>query len=141
MEIEKNKKYIIDIVKYKWLWLGLTALLLLPGIIAMIYSTVVNKTPLLVGIDFTGGTMLQYGFEREITKEDEGKIRTILNKEGIGNAIIQVSAPVTVKTEAKTEEVASEDTKENTAENATEAKAEEKVNTEYVVSIKTRYLE
>lgn len=141
MEIEKNKKYIIDIVKYKWVWLGLTALLLLPGIIAMIYSTVVNKTPLLVGIDFTGGTMLQYGFEREITKEDEGKIRTILNKEGIGNAIIQVSAPVSVKEEAKTEEVASEDTKENTAENSTEVKEEEKVSTEYVVSIKTRYLE
>jgi len=133
--MENNNKYIIDVVKYKWVWLGLTALFLIPGIIAMIYSTIVNKTPLLVGIDFTGGTMLQYGFEREITKEDEGKIRTILNKEGITNAIIQVSAPVTTKVETVKEEVSTEN--ETTEETITE----EKTATSYVVSIKTRYLE
>ena len=66
----ENKKGILDIVKYRWVWLTLSAILLLPGIIAMGYSAMIsaNHSPLLLGIDFTGGTMLQYGFDKEITK-------------------------------------------------------------------------
>ncbi len=148
----EQKKGILDIVKYKWVWLGLSALLLIPGIIAMGYSTVVNKSPLLLGIDFTGGTMLQYGFEKEITKTEEGQIRDILNKLGIDNAVIQTSAPVVAKTtESKPEENINEEVKADdkrvdvpkTVEPASTANAtsnsDEK--TEYVVSIKTRYLE
>ena len=115
----ENKKGILDIDKYRWVWLGLSALFLIPGIIAMIYSTIIYKTPLQLGIDYTGGTMLQYTFDKEITKTDEGKIRTILNKIGIDNAIIQTSAPI--------------EAKDNTKEAGEKAK--------YVVSLKTRYLE
>ena len=157
-----TKKGILDIVKYKWLCIGLTALFLLPGIIAMGYSTYKNKTPLLLGIDFTGGTMLQYGFDREITKEDEGVIRTIITDLGIDNPVIQTSAPVTVvkketpeeKTEVTEEETETKVevndetqtetkiTKETAAEEVTkEAEEQEAPSQKYVVSIKTRYLE
>lgn len=157
-----TKKGILDIVKYKWVCIAITALFLLPGIVAMGYSTYKNKTPLLLGIDFTGGTMLQYGFDKEITKEDEGVIREIITGMGIDNPVIQTSAPVTViKKEAPAEatEVAEEATETKvevndetqtetkitnetkTEEVAEENKAEETPSQKYVVSIKTRYLE
>ena len=57
-----NTKKIIDVIKYRWVWLVLSFVLLFPGIIAMLYSMKVypTHTPLLVGIDFTGGTIIQY---------------------------------------------------------------------------------
>ena len=53
----------LDIVKNRFIFLALSAILLLPGIAAMIYSTITypTHTPLKVGIDYTGGTTLQYG--------------------------------------------------------------------------------
>ncbi|MCR4881716.1 MAG: protein translocase subunit SecF [bacterium] len=142
----ENKKGILDIVKYRWIWICFSAVLLLPGIVAMGYSTVVNKTPLLLGIDFTGGTMLQYGFDREITKEDEGKIRTIVTNLGIDNPVIQTSAPVVTKAKEEVKEDADEVSENETGNVETKitetAKEEvEQETTQYVVSIKTRYLE
>lgn len=138
----ENKKGIIDIIKYKWLWIVITIILLLPGILAMGYSTYKNKTPLLLGIDFTGGTMLQYGFNKEITKDDEGKIRTILADLGIDNPVIQTSAPVVVQkdTVEKQDSMQDSDT-EDASQAANNEKAELKTINKYLVSIKTRYLE
>ena len=143
-----TKKGILDIVKYKWVCIGLTALFLLPGIIAMGYSTYINKTPLLLGIDFTGGTMIQYAFDKEITKNDEGVIRNIITDLGIDNPVIQTSAPVTVtKSEEKNEEpaqaISSQVKEASSAINNEAVDAPKTVDTQqkYVVSIKTRYLE
>ena len=141
-----ERKGILDIVKYRWVWLGLSAISLLPGIIAMIYSTVLNKSPLLLGIDFTGGTMLQYGFDRPITKDDEGTIRTIITGLGIDNPVIQTAAPVVSKTKENTREenqTVIENSEGNTETTVTETAKEDVVTetTQYVVSIKTRYLE
>ena len=144
----ENKKGILDIVKYRWVWLCLSAVLLLPGLIAMGYMATTNKdhSPLLLGIDFTGGTMLQYGFDKEITKEDEAKIRTIVTGLGIDNPVIQTSAPVVSKAKEEVKEETSE-VAENAAETdktAVKEEVKEEVQTEqtqYVVSIKTRYLE
>ena len=146
-----NKHGILDIVKYKWWCIAITILLLLPGIIAMGYSTYKHKTPLLLGIDFTGGTMLQYGFDKEITKEDEGIIRKILADMGIENPVIQTSAPVATlkensEKETLTEEVSSKEVNQQNQESVvaeTEAidKTTQESSQKYVVSIKTRYLE
>ena len=140
----ENKKGILDIVKYRWAWLAFSAILLLPGIVAMCYSTVINKAPLLLGIDFTGGTMLQYGFDKKITKDDEAKIRTIVTGLGIDNPVIQTSAPVVSKVKEEVKEQTAE-VKENSSEKETQAETvkeeKETVQTQYVVSIKTRYLE
>ena len=50
------KKNVIHVVKYRVVWICLSALLLLPGIIAMIYSMITYPThsPVKVGIDYTG---------------------------------------------------------------------------------------
>lgn len=56
----------LDIVKNRFIFLALSAILLLPGIVAMIYSTITypTHTPLKVGIDYTGGTTYNMALKR-----------------------------------------------------------------------------
>lgn len=82
----------IDVVKYRWVWFALSLLLILPGLVAMVYSMVTYPThfPVKVGIDFTGGTITQYSVEKDVSNADVENIRTQLIKSGIENPIIQV---------------------------------------------------
>ena len=81
----------LDIVKYRFLCLAISAILLTPGIIAMIYSAVTYPThsPLKVGIDYTGGTTLQYGVKEDITNNKLSKVRSDLISNGIENPYLQ----------------------------------------------------
>jgi len=90
-----NTRKIIDVVKYRWIWLLISLILLLPGIIAMGYSMKVypTHTPLLVGIDFTGGRIIQYAVDKKVSTDDIGTIRTKLIENGIENPVIQVLTP------------------------------------------------
>lgn len=90
--INTGKKHLVHVVKYRWWWMLLTTILLVPGIIAMIYSSVTyaNHTPLKVGIDYTGGTILQYGLEQKLNNSDVTKTREKLEKVGIENPYIQI---------------------------------------------------
>ncbi len=85
-------KNIIDVVKYKWLWIGISLVFIIPGIVAMIYSTIIYPThsPLRLGIDFTGGTMLQYGFKKDLKVSDLHIIRDDFKKIGLENPVIQI---------------------------------------------------
>lgn len=85
-------KHIIDIVKYRFVWLCISAILLLPGTAALIYSAIHNENhiPLKVGIDYTGGTILQYGIDKNISNDDITKTRNDLEEIGIENPYIQV---------------------------------------------------
>ena len=86
------KKDGIKVVKYRILWFCLSAILLIPGIIAMIYSMITYPThsPVKVGIDYTGGTIMQYSTSDDVTSQDVAKTRENLTKEGITNTYIQV---------------------------------------------------
>ena len=92
----------LDIVKYRFLCLALSALLLTPGIVAMIYSTIVypTHTPVKVGIDYTGGTTLQYGVKEDITNEKLASVRSDLVQSGIENPYLQI---INVNSQAETE--------------------------------------
>ena len=82
----------LDIVKNRFIFLMLSALLLTPGIIAMIYSSITYSThaPLKVGIDYTGGTTLQYGVKEEISNDKLSTVRTGLEQQGIENPYLQI---------------------------------------------------
>ena len=82
----------IHVVKYRILWMILSACLLLPGIVAMIYSMITYPThsPVKVGIDYTGGTILQYGVPEDINNEAVSKTRQDLDEIGIQNPYIQI---------------------------------------------------
>ncbi|MBR3888899.1 protein translocase subunit SecF [bacterium] len=83
----------LNIVKYRVLCLCISAALMIPCIAAMIYSSIVSPThtPLKVGIDYTGGTILQYGVnESNIQPERLGNLRIKLANTGISNPEIQI---------------------------------------------------
>lgn len=86
------KKNAIHVVKYRVLWMCISALLLLPGIVAMVYSMITypTHTPVKVGIDYTGGTILQYGTKEAVTTDDLAKTRENLDNIGVTNAYLQV---------------------------------------------------
>lgn len=88
----KMSKIKLNIVKYKFLYLCISAILLLPGIVAMIYSSVTypTHTPLKVGIDYTGGTTLQYSVKEAITNERLDAVRTNLIQKGVESPSIQI---------------------------------------------------
>ena len=90
--IDTGRKNLIHIVKFRWLWMAFSALLLIPGIIAMIYSSVTysNHSPLKVGIDYTGGTILQYGLVQSLENSDVTKVRNALQGIGVENPYIQI---------------------------------------------------
>ena len=75
-----KNKYKIDIVKFRYFWLTFTSIILIPCIAAIIYLMVTqpNHAPLKLGIDFTGGTILQYNIQDKISTNDLSKARTSL---------------------------------------------------------------
>lgn len=87
-----GNKPLIDIVKYRYLWFALSALLIVPGIIAMIYSSIIypNHAPLKVGIDYTGGTILQYSINKVVNNNEITQTRNNLTSAGIENPFIQI---------------------------------------------------
>jgi len=87
-----TKKHLIDIVKYRFWWFALSALLILPGLVAMIYSSITYPThaPLKVGIDYTGGTILQYSVDKLVTSKEITQIGEKLEMAGIENPFLQI---------------------------------------------------
>ena len=75
--------------------MALSAVLLLPGIVAMIISmaTYSSHTPLKVGIDYTGGTISQYSVAEKVRIDDKDKLATLRNglqAQKIENPYIQI---------------------------------------------------
>lgn len=87
-----GNKHLIDIVKYRFWWFALSALLILPGVVAMIYSSITYPThaPLKVGIDYTGGTILQYSVDKLVTGKEITKVSEKLETAGIKNPFLQI---------------------------------------------------
>lgn len=88
-----KNNYKLDVVKYRYFWLTFTSILLIPCIIAIIYLMIVqpNHSPLKLGIDFTGGTILQYDIDRKASMEDVSKVREALVEKNIENPSIQTT--------------------------------------------------
>jgi len=84
-------KNIIDVVKYRPLWLAISAILLIPCIIAIIYLAVTqpNHAPVKLGIDYTGGTILQYSTPNTVTTDDVNNIRKKLVESGFKTPSVQ----------------------------------------------------
>ena len=88
--------YKIDIVKHRDIWLGLTAVFLIPCIIAIIFLSITqsNHAPLKLGIDFTGGKILQYSVDKKLENSDVSKIRDSVQKAGINKPVVQITTQV-----------------------------------------------
>jgi len=69
----------------------ISACVIIPGLIAMIYSTVKNGSPVKLSIDFTGGTLMEVSFVRNV---DEQEVRDTLEEFGLSDYVVQRLDPI-----------------------------------------------
>src|SRR5271154_7414825 len=78
----------IDLVKWRWLWFGISLAILVPGLVGIVICCFKFHAPLRPGIDFTGGSILQYQFEKTVDLEP---VRRILNDCGFAGSQVQAA--------------------------------------------------
>ena len=80
----------LDIVKYRILCLCISAVMLILCAGSMLYSCIIFHAPVKVSIDYTGGTILQYGTKSSVSTERLGILRKKLIDDGIKSPEIQI---------------------------------------------------
>lgn len=85
----------IDIVRHRAVYLGITLALVIPALVFMVLMVLKtpNHAPLRLGIDFTGGTILQYGFAKTLTQSDLPAVSSMLEARGYPGSVIQIQQP------------------------------------------------
>src|SRR5277367_5269375 len=78
----------IDLVKWRWLWFGISLAILVPGIIGIVICCLKYHAPLRPGIDFTGGSILQYQFDKKVDLES---VRQVLDQCGFAGSQVQAA--------------------------------------------------
>jgi preprotein translocase subunit SecF len=73
--------------KRHWYFL-LSAVIIIPGLVAMTYSIVAFGSPVKLGIDFTGGALLELSFEQGVELD---KVREVFADYGFGGGTIQTT--------------------------------------------------
>jgi preprotein translocase subunit SecF len=97
----------LDIIKQQKIWWAISGTAFVASIVAMIISYNTFGAPLKPALDFIGGTRLQLTLEckaEKVCKEPitTEKVRSILEKEGLGGSSIQVVDDYTVSIRSKT---------------------------------------
>jgi preprotein translocase SecF subunit len=75
-----------DIIGKRYWYFLISALLIVPGLIAMVYSTVTYGAPVRLSIDFTGGSLMVIKFQQPAT---EDAIRDVFISHGFTNPVVQ----------------------------------------------------
>jgi preprotein translocase subunit SecF len=85
----------LNVIKQRSLWWTVSSAIILAGINGMVISTATLGSPLRLGLDFVGGTRLQ--FERDCSQPanceqpiDITAVRDAMNAQGLGGSSIQV---------------------------------------------------
>jgi preprotein translocase subunit SecF len=76
----------VDIVKYRKFWFGISLVLMVPGLIAIVICFMQFGAPLKPGIDFTGGSLMQYQFQKDVHLDD---VRQVLHESGLEGSQVQ----------------------------------------------------
>jgi len=92
----------IDLIKYRWVWFGISGAILVPGLIGIIMCLAQFHAPLKPGIDFTGGSILQYQFAKHVDTEQVRNILTSSNFAGsqVQQAFISGNEVIVMRTRA-----------------------------------------
>lgn len=77
-----------DIVGKRYWYFLISALIIFPGLIAMLISIVRFGSPLRLSIDFTGGTLMELAFEQPVLP---GEVRQIFVEHGYGDTMVQTT--------------------------------------------------
>ncbi|HEY9725812.1 MAG TPA: protein translocase subunit SecF [Chroococcales cyanobacterium] len=85
----------LNVIKQRSRWWTISTALILAGIISMVISTATLGSPLRLGLDFVGGTRLQ--FERDCSVPsncdkpiDIAAVRQVMDDQGLSNSSIQI---------------------------------------------------
>lgn len=84
----------LNVIKQRSLWWTISATIILAGIISMIISTATVGSPLRLGLDFVGGTRLQFELDCSQSGNCDNPInvsavRDVMASQGLGNSSIQ----------------------------------------------------
>jgi preprotein translocase SecF subunit len=82
----RERVTMFNFIKHRKYYFLLSALVILPGVIAMIYSTLTIGSPVRLGIDFVGGSLFEVEFQ-EAASEDA--IRAVFREFGLGDVVLQ----------------------------------------------------
>ncbi len=77
-----------NIIQRRYLYFTLSAIIIVPGLIAMIISTIQFGTPLKLSIDFTGGALQELHFEQVV---QPAEIRQVFVNRGYGDTTVQTA--------------------------------------------------
>ena len=80
-----------NFVQHRKYYFLLSALVIIPGIIAMIYSTITTGAPVLLGIDFVGGSLFELQFTQPAT---ESQIRRVFAEFDLTDIVLQQLSPI-----------------------------------------------
>jgi len=83
--------------KRQWYFL-LSALIIIPGLVAMIYSIVMFGSPVKLSIDFTGGALLELRFEQPVSTET---VRQVFVDNGFSGITVQTTGDRTLLVRTK----------------------------------------
>ncbi|MDH5597215.1 MAG: protein translocase subunit SecF, partial [Candidatus Peregrinibacteria bacterium] len=64
-------------IKYTKLWFLLSAIMIAAGVVGMVRNQLEFESPLVYGIDFTGGTLMELQFEEGVTPENDALFAAI----------------------------------------------------------------
>lgn len=101
-ETQPSPRYIVDIVKHRAWYLGISLILLLPGLWFFVQNIITSPThsPVKLGLDFVGGTLIEYGTQKPLATKQIPEVAGLLEKAGLPGAIVQIQLPA-VKAGAK----------------------------------------
>ncbi len=77
-----------DIVGKRYWYFLISALIIIPGLIAMGVSTARFGTPLRLSIDFTGGALMELAFEQPVAPAE---VRQVFTEYGYGDTVVQTT--------------------------------------------------
>jgi len=77
-----------NIVERRYLYFTLSAIVIIPGLIAMLISLIQFGTPLKLSIDFTGGALQELRFERPV---QPAEVRQVFVNRGYGDTTVQTA--------------------------------------------------
>ena len=83
--------------KRQWYFL-LSALIIVPGLVAMIYSIIMFGSPVKLSIDFTGGTLLELRFEQPV---QPAEVRQVFLDNGYTGTTVTTTADDTILVRTK----------------------------------------
>src|SRR5512137_722922 len=78
-----------NIVERRHWYFLISALIIIPGLIAVIYSFITFGAPMRLGIDFTGGTLLEFHFQQPVPLDG---VRAVLATHGFPEVTAQTTS-------------------------------------------------